>query len=102
MKVRTRLALSVMPRPSGCGPRDEFKHETVEAYQADSVLRQGILQRCADHLIRHATFATPSDTGECRKAVAADQHVRLAQHMARERAASDAALASAARQFEGR
>lgn len=102
MKLRVPLALGLVALLASCGPRDEFRHETVEAYQADDALRQDVLQRCASHITSKTGFATQSDTDECRKAVTADQNVRLAQHQARERAASDAALSAAARQFQGK
>jgi hypothetical protein len=87
---------------SGCGPTDEFPHQTVQAYQGNDALRQDILQRCADHITNKKAFKTQSDTEECRKALEADQNVRLAQHLAKERAAGAAALANAAGQFEAK
>ena len=102
MRTRLILVLGVVSALSGCGPRDEFEHQTVEAYQADNGMRQQILQRCADHITSKKPFKTESDTDECRKAVTADQNVRLTEHEARERAASNAALSAAAKQFEGK
>ena len=102
MRARLLLVVGLVSGLSGCGPRDEFKHQTVEAYQADNGLRQQVLQRCADQITSKKPFKTESDTDECRKAVTADQNVRLAEHQARERAASNAALSAAAKQFEGK
>jgi hypothetical protein len=101
MKRRVSLILGGVSLLTGCGPRDEFPHQTVEAYQADSAMRARTLQTCAGHITSKTPFKNESDTDECRKALAADQNVRLAEHNAREAAASRAALASAARQFEG-
>lgn len=101
------MRLSWLLLPAGacllasCGARDEFPHQTVEAYQADAGMRSAVLQKCADHITSKTAFRTASDTDECRKAVTADQNVRLAEHEARERSASNAALTSAAKQFEG-
>jgi hypothetical protein len=102
MKLRLPLALGVFGLLVGCGARDEFKHETVEAYQADNSLRQDVLQKCADHITGKIAFSTSADTDECRKALAADQNIRSAAHEAKEQAASRAALSAAARQFEGK
>ena len=102
MNLRLFLALSMMALLVACGPRDEFPHETIEAYQADRGMRQAVLDKCAGHITGKVPFATESDTDECRKAVTADQNVRLIQHEAREQAASNAALSAAARQFEGK
>jgi len=102
MKLRLFLALGTVTLLVACGPRDEFPHETIEAYQADSDMRQGLLDKCAAHLTGKVPFATESDTDECRKAVTADQNVRLIQHEAREQAASKAAISEAVRQFEGK
>lgn len=102
MKLRCFLALGTVALLVGCGPRDEFPHETVEAYQADNGMRQTVLDKCAGHITGKVPFATESDTDECRKAVTADQNVRLIQHEAREEAASKAAISDAVRQFEGK
>ncbi len=102
MKVRLFLILGGLSLLMACGPRDEFQHETVQAYQSDAGLRQSILQKCADHITSKTAFKTRSDTEECQKALAADQNVRLADHLAKERAADAATLNDAARQFEGK
>ena len=98
---RVFLVLSGLALLTACGQRDEFRHETVETYQADGTLRADILQKCADHITTKTAFKTSPDTDECRKAFAADQNVRSAAHQAREAAASNAALSNAAKQFEG-
>lgn len=102
MKGHVTLTLAAFVGVTACASRDEFPHQTMEAYQADSALRADVLQKCADHITGKTAFKTESDTDECRKAVTADQNVRLAEHEARAAAASRAALASAARQFGGR
>lgn len=102
MSRRIFIGLGVAALLAGCGPRDEFPHQTVEAYQASDGLRQAVLERCADHITSKRPFNSASDTDECRKAYAADQNVRLAQHQEREQAASNAALSAAARQFEAK
>lgn len=102
MKARVWMVLGVVTLIAGCGPRDEFPHQTIEAYQADATMRSDILQKCADHITAKRPFATEADSEECRKAYSADQNVRLAAHQARAQAASNAALNSAAKQFEGK
>ena len=86
---------------ASCGPRDEFAHQTIAAYQADKSLREDVLQRCANYITSKTAFRTEADTNECRKAFEADQNVRLATHEARQTRAANAALSDAARQFEG-
>jgi hypothetical protein len=98
MLVGTALAACL----AACGPRDEFPHQTIEAYQADEGMRQSILQKCADHITAKSPFATEADTDECRKAYQADQNVALARHLAKEHAASEAAMTAAMKQFEGK
>lgn len=102
MKPRMILTFAGISLLTACGPRDEFQHETVQAYQGDANLRQNILQKCADHITSKTAFKTQSDTEECQKALAAEQNVRLAEHLAKERAADAAAFGDAAKQFEGK
>jgi hypothetical protein len=102
MKSRLCGTLGAILVIAGCSPRDEFPHETVLAYQANDTMRASILQRCADHITSKRPFKTQADTEECQKALAADQNVRLAQHLAKERAADAAAFGDAAKQFGGK
>jgi hypothetical protein len=102
MRVRVALGFGVIAMLAGCGPNNEFPHQTVQAYHADSDLWVKTLQRCADHITKKIGFQTQSDTDECAQAYTGDQNVRLAQHEARKNAASNAALSAAAKQFEGK
>ena len=70
---------------AGCSPRDEFPHQTVEAYQADKDLREDLLKKCEGHIKSKTPFRTQSDTEECRKAVTADANIRFAAHEERQR-----------------
>lgn len=84
MNSKTAVMIAALGLLAGCGARDEYPHQTVEAYQADKNLRDGLLQKCAGHITGKVPFQTQADTDECRKAATADANGRFAAHEARE------------------